>query len=380
MPAVRRPDDRRPRSERGLHRGACDEPVPRGGDDLRLQRREGEDGHAGVLQDRVAEDVLDVVVDHRRQPAQDDARQREGDDQQPLPATGGRRTGDDLAPVEGDEDEDRAAPRERCGDRERADALHEPRGPDVEWNQAASNRDRRDHPQEPEPQTELATGSRLDGAGAERACRRCAPGDDDHAEQPGAEDRERATTRRPDARRSIRPVQPAAQAGDDDAGDAAGRQGRHRARGIAGRERDGRDGQSDERRPDDRQPAAHRDLEQGQDRQAGRPGNRHRPDEGRAHEPDATDPKGLLGWHHEGERHHTEGADEPDDERHGGPAAGRDDRHDPRRERDRREHEEGHRRMPVRCAAGGRRTRGSPRPRRLVPPRRPARSPRPSRR
>ena len=50
-----------------------------------------------------------------------------------------------LAPVERDQDEHGAAPRERGGDGERTHALHEPRRPDVQRDEPAPNRDRRDH-------------------------------------------------------------------------------------------------------------------------------------------------------------------------------------------------------------------------------------------
>ena len=64
------------------------------------------------------------------------------------------------------------------------------------------------------------------------------------------------------------------------------------------------------------EPAAHGDLEQRQDREAGRPGDGHRPDE-RACSTSPTPPirERFLGWHHEREGQDGEAADEADDER-----------------------------------------------------------------
>ena len=290
VPAVRRADDGRPGGEGRLDRRARQQPVAGRRRDLRLQRREGEERHAGVLEDRVAEDVLHVVVDHRGEPSEHEADEAQPDDQDLLGVARGTRPEGHLAPVDGDQDERRAAPGERRGDRQRRDALHEPRGPDVEWDQPAPDRDRRDHREQREAGGQAHDGIvRRDGAGAERARRRGTEGDRRERQQPRPKDRERSAARRRQAGRRLRAVEPARQPGDEDPGDATGGERGDGARGIARRERHDGHREPDQSRAHDRRATADADLEQAERGQAGRPGHRHLPDQGRRHEAHATE-------------------------------------------------------------------------------------------
>ena len=77
-------DDRGPGRERAPGHDEGEDPGPAGRPGGRVEGREGEHDHARVADDRVPDDVLEVVLDPGRERGQDDRGGRDGDDDRAL--------------------------------------------------------------------------------------------------------------------------------------------------------------------------------------------------------------------------------------------------------------------------------------------------------
>ena len=90
---VASPDRDRPGRERRADREQHEDPGPARGPDRRVEDREREDDDAGVLDGGVADDVLEVLLDPRRDRPEHDAGDADGEDDERARSAAGRSTG-----------------------------------------------------------------------------------------------------------------------------------------------------------------------------------------------------------------------------------------------------------------------------------------------